>query len=59
MPGVVVYTCDLAILEAEFRNGFSSVPVGGNSPFIGGWIVWPPAVQHKENLAKYWDLTET
>ena len=39
MPGVVVYTCDLAILEAEFRNGFSSVPVGGNSPFIGGWIV--------------------
>ena len=26
-------------LEAEFWNGVGSIPVGGNSPSIGGWIV--------------------
>ena len=38
-PGVVACTCNPATLEAEFRNGVGSVPVGGNSPSIGGWIV--------------------
>ena len=37
--GVVACTCNPATLEAEFRNGVGSVPVGGNSPSIGGWIV--------------------
>ena len=35
-PGVVACTCNPATLEAEFRNGVGSVPVGGNSPSIGG-----------------------
>ena len=34
------------VLEAEFRNGDGLIPVGGNSPSIGGWIVWPPVIQH-------------
>ena len=38
-PDVVACTCNPATLEAEFRNGVGSVPVGGNSPSIGGWIV--------------------
>ena len=38
-PGVVACTCNPATLEAEFRNGVGSIPVGGNSPSIGGWIV--------------------
>ena len=38
-PGVVACTCNPATLEAEFRNGAGSIPVGGNSPSIGGWIV--------------------
>ena len=37
--GVVACTCNPATLEAEFRNGVGSVPVGRNSPSIGGWIV--------------------
>ena len=45
-PGVVACTCNPATLEAEFRNGVGSVPVGDNSPSIGGWIVWPPVIQH-------------
>ena len=28
-----------ATLEAKFGNDVSSIPVGGNSPLIGGWIV--------------------
>ena len=36
---VVACTCNPATLEAEFRNGVGSIPVGGNSPSIGGWIV--------------------
>ena len=39
MSGVVACTCNPATLEAEFRNGVGSLPVGGNSPSIGGWIV--------------------
>ena len=39
MPGVVAYTCTPATLEAEFRNRVGSIPVGGNSPSIGEWIV--------------------
>ena len=38
-PGVVACTCNPATLEAEFRNGVGSIPVGGNSSSIGGWIV--------------------
>ena len=38
-PGVVACTCNPATLEAEFRNGVGSIPVGVNSPSIGGWIV--------------------
>ena len=39
MLGVMTCTCNPATLEAEFRNGVSSIPVGGNSPSIGWWIV--------------------
>ena len=38
-PGVTACTCNPATLEVEFRNGMGSIPVGGNSPSIGGWIV--------------------
>ena len=52
-------TCNPSILEAEFRNGVDSIPVGGNSILIGASIVWPPVIQHKErSLTKYWDLGE-
>ena len=37
--GVVACTCNPATLEAEFRNDVGSIPVGGNNPSIGGWIV--------------------
>ena len=37
--GVVACICNPATSEAEFRNDVGSVPVGGNSPLIGGWIV--------------------
>ena len=51
--GVVACTCNPATLEAEFRNGVGSIPVGGNSPSIGGWI-GPPVIQHWErSLTKY------
>ena len=36
---VVACTCNSATLEAEFWNAVGSIPVGGNSPSIGGWIV--------------------
>ena len=39
LPGVVACTCNPATLEAEFQNGVGSIPVGINSPSIGGWIV--------------------
>ena len=38
-PAVVACTCNAATLEAEFRNGVGLIPVGDNSPSIGGWIV--------------------
>ena len=57
---VVACTCNSATLEAEFRNGVGSILAEGNSPSIGGWIVWAPVIQHKErSLTKYWNLTET
>ena len=34
--GLVAFTCIPATLEAELQNGVSSIPVGGNSPSIGG-----------------------
>ena len=39
MLGVVPCTCNPATLDAEFRNRVGLIPVGGNSPLIGGWIV--------------------
>ena len=39
LPGVMACTSNKAFLEAEFRNGVGSVPIGGNSSSIGGWIV--------------------
>ena len=39
MPGVVACTCNPTTLEAKFRNRVGLIPVGGNSPSIGGWIV--------------------
>ena len=49
-----------ATLKVEFRHGVGSVPFGGNSLSIGGWILLPPIIQHKEkSLTKHWDLTET
>ena len=58
--GLVAYIFNPASVEAKFRNNVGSIPVGGNSPWIGGWIRWPPVIQHNErSLTKYWDLTET
>ena len=37
--GVVPCTCNPATLDAEFWNRVGLIPVGGNSPSIGGWIV--------------------
>ena len=34
--GLVACTCIPATLEAELQNGVSWIPVGGNSPSIGG-----------------------
>ena len=39
LPGVMACTSNKAFLEGEFRNGVGSVPIGGNSSSIGGWIV--------------------
>ena len=38
-PDVVVCTSNPATLKVESRNGVDSIPVGGNGPSIGGWIV--------------------
>ena len=46
LTGVVACTCNPATLKAEFWSGVASIPVGGNSPSIDGWIVWPPIFQH-------------
>ena len=37
--GVVATTCNLATLETEFRKRKCSIPVGSDSPSIGGWLV--------------------
>ena len=37
--GAVACTCNPATLETELWKGVGSIPVGGNSPSIGGWIV--------------------
>ena len=37
--GVVACICNPATLDADFQNGVGSIPVEGNSPSIGGWIV--------------------
>ena len=44
--GVVACTSNPATLEAEFRDGVGLIPGGGNCPSIGGWVVWPPVIQH-------------
>ena len=36
--GVVAYTFNPASVKAKFRNNVGSISVGGNSPWIGGWI---------------------
>ena len=46
ITGVVARTINPGTLGAEFQNGVGSIPVGGNSPSIGGWIVLPPVIQH-------------
>ena len=51
-PGVVACTCNPAFLMAQFWDGVGLIPVGGNSPSIGGWIMWPPVIW---SLTKYWD----
>ena len=38
-PGVVACACNPATLKAEFRNGVGSIPVEGNSPSIGEWML--------------------
>ena len=56
----MAYICNSAALETEFPNSVGSTPVGRNSPSLGGWIVWPPLMQHKSrSLTKYWDLADT
>ena len=57
LPGVVACTCKSATLETEYWNGVGSIPVRGNSSSIGGWIVWPPVIQHRvRSMTKYWAL---
>ena len=58
-PDAVACTYNSATLETKFPGGIGSVPVVGNSPSLGGWIVWQHVIQHKErSLTKYWDLTK-
>lgn len=52
-------TCNPATLEAKFWIGVGLILVGGKSSSIGGWVVRPPLIQHKErSVTKYWDPTE-
>ena len=56
----IIYYWNPLSSEAEFRNSVGLIPVGGNSPSIGRWIVRPPVIQHKETkLTKYWDVAGT
>ena len=55
--GVVAYTYNS---NTGSRDRVGSKPVTDNNPAMGGWIVWPPVLQHKErNLTRLWDLAET
>ena len=46
------------VVEADFRNGVGSIPVGVNNLSIAGWIMWSTVIQYTErSLTKYWDLT--
>ena len=57
-PGVVTCNCNPATLDADFPSFVVLIQDGSNSPSIGGWIVWPPVIQHKEkSLNKYRNLT--
>ena len=61
-PGVVACTCNPATLEPKYWNVVGSIPVGGNSPSIGGWTEWPTfntALGEEPNytLGSNWDLT--
>ena len=50
----------LSVETGEFRNSVGLIPVKGKIPSVGGWIMWPPVIQHKERyLSKYWDQAET
>ena len=42
LASAVACTCNPATLKDVV-----AVPVGGNSPLIGGWNAWPPLIQHK------------
>lgn len=39
VPGVVARSCNPAAFQAAFGSGESLLPVDGNSPSIGAWIV--------------------
>ena len=39
VPGVVACTFNPATLKAEYWNGVVTIPVGGNSPSIGGEVL--------------------
>ena len=49
---MAVCTNILAALETEFRNGVSSISVGGEGGYvlIDGWIVSPPEIQQYQNI---------
>ena len=54
--------CSTGVLNrcrfSKFRNVVGSIPVEGNSPVIGGWVLWPPIIQHKgRSMTNYWGLT--
>ena len=53
LPSVVACTYNSATLEAEFRNGVGSVPVGGNCPWVDCVTTCNPALGEEPN----WDLT--
>ena len=56
---IVACTFNTATFEVNSKTvRVGSMPVGGNRPSVGGWIVWPPVIQHSERCqTKYWDLT--
>ena len=43
---IVAWICNPATLEAKLRNCVGSIPLGDDGPSVGGWIVWPPVIQH-------------